>query len=70
MTKAVFHSTRVILVFRTRTFYRSDIYKKFKDEVVESQIDVSPTGNGAVPLKEMEDKAPVSARENTAHSAG
>ncbi|XVE61640.1 hypothetical protein DITRI_Ditri06bG0056900 [Diplodiscus trichospermus] len=60
----------LILVFRTRTFYRSDIYKKFKDEVVESQIDVAPTGNGAVPLREIEDKATVSAPENTALSAG
>ncbi|XWS59616.1 hypothetical protein CRYUN_Cryun08bG0137500 [Craigia yunnanensis] len=55
----------LILVFRTRTFYRSDIYKKFKDEVVES----APTENGAVPLREMEDKATISAQK-TQPSAG
>ncbi|XVE96589.1 hypothetical protein REPUB_Repub02eG0236000 [Reevesia pubescens] len=55
----------LILVFRTRTFYKGDIYKKFKEEVGEShsQVDVAPTGNGVVPLREMGDKATVAAPE-------
>ncbi|KAE8690038.1 MYB305 protein [Hibiscus syriacus] len=35
----------LILVFRTRTFYKGDIYKKFKEGIVS-------TGNGDVPLRE------------------
>ncbi|KAL4339170.1 hypothetical protein GQ457_08G018970 [Hibiscus cannabinus] len=46
----------LIMVFRTRAFYRGDIYKKFKGSVV-------ATGNGDVPLREMEDKAIATAPE-------
>ncbi|KAK8553852.1 hypothetical protein V6N13_072784 [Hibiscus sabdariffa] len=46
----------LIMVFRTRAFYRGDIYKKFKGGVV-------PTGHGDVPLREMEDKAIATAPE-------
>ncbi|XP_021289741.1 protein NUCLEAR FUSION DEFECTIVE 4-like [Herrania umbratica] len=60
----------LILVFRTRTFYKGDIYKKFKEEVVESQAGVAPTGNGGLSLREMEDNATVAVPEKTALSDG
>ncbi|XP_022766129.1 uncharacterized protein LOC111311019 [Durio zibethinus] len=59
----------LILVFRTRTFYKGDIYKKFQEEV-ESQIDVAATANGVVPLREMGDRTTVTTPEKTALSAG
>ncbi|EOY07952.1 Major facilitator superfamily protein, putative [Theobroma cacao] len=60
----------LILVFRTRTFYKGDIYKKFKEEVVESQAGVAPTGHGGLSLREMEDNAIVTVPEKTALSDG
>ncbi|XVF55535.1 hypothetical protein PTKIN_Ptkin06aG0043700 [Pterospermum kingtungense] len=60
----------LILVYRTRTFYKSDIYKKFRDEVMVSQTVVVPTGNGAVPLREMGDKSTGFTQQNTALSDG
>ncbi|OMO73696.1 Nodulin-like protein [Corchorus olitorius] len=56
----------LILVFRTRTFYKGDIYKKFREDVWES---LAPTGNGAAPLREMEDKGTIVVPEKTALSS-
>ncbi|XP_059428621.1 uncharacterized protein LOC132162404 [Corylus avellana] len=41
----------IVLVLRTRTFYKGDIYKKFREE---AETEMSSNGNGVGPLKESE----------------
>lgn len=44
----------VILVLRTRKFYKGDIYKKFREESIAGENDGGLTGNEIVPVEKVE----------------